>query len=230
MTSLPVHFEKLPNGLGVLLLESHAAPVAEIEVWANVGSADERPGEEGLAHFHEHMLFKGTERRGVGDVAAEVEGAGGRINAFTSFDVTCYHATLPSAEVSTGLDVLSDAVLHSVFDEQEIGREIEVVLEEIRRSEDSPGSVLGNALFAEAYQQHPYRAPILGTHESVASLDRARIRTFFERWYRPDNLSVVVVGEFDRQALLAQIHQTFGALDRPVRVLRTFRVDRTGLK
>jgi zinc protease len=213
LSSLPIHFEKLPNGLGVLLLESHAAPVAEIEIWANVGSADERPGEEGLAHFHEHMLFKGTERRGVGDVAAEVEGAGGRINAFTSFDVTCYHATLPSAEVATGLDVLSDAVLHSVFDEEEIAREIEVVLEEIRRGEDSPGSVLGNAVFAEAYQKHPYRAPILGTHESVASLDRTRVRSFFERWYRPDNLSVVVVGEFDREALLAQIHAAFGALE-----------------
>jgi len=213
LSALPVQFEKLPNGLGVLLLESHAAPVAEIEIWANVGSADERPGEEGLAHFHEHMLFKGTERRGVGDVAAEVEGAGGRINAFTSFDVTCYHATLPSSEVSVGLDVLSDAVLHSIFDEDEIGREIEVVLEEIRRSEDSPGSVLGNAVFAEAYHVHSYRAPILGTHESVASLDRARVRAFFERWYRPDNLSVVVVGEFDRSAVMEQVRETFGALE-----------------
>ncbi|MGI9590752.1 MAG: M16 family metallopeptidase, partial [Myxococcota bacterium] len=212
MSALPVHFEQLPNGLGVLLLESHSAPVAEIEIWARVGSADERPGEEGLAHFHEHMLFKGTEQRGVGEVAAEVEGAGGRINAFTSFDVTCYHATLPSTEVAIGLDVLSDAVLHSVFDEAEIAREIEVVLEEIRRSEDSPGSVLGNAVFAEAYHVHPYRAPILGTHESVARLDRDRVRAFFERWYRPDNLSLVVVGEFDRGALMEQVHQTFGAL------------------
>jgi len=219
LSALPVHFEKLPNGLGVLLLESHAAPVAEIEIWANVGSADERPGEEGLAHFHEHMLFKGTERRGVGEVAAEVEGAGGRINAFTSFDVTCYHATLPSAELPVGLDVLSDAVLHSVFDEQEIAREIEVVLEEIRRSEDSPGSVLGNAVFAEAYRVHPYRAPILGSQESVSSLDRARVRAFFERWYAPDNLSVVVAGEFDREAVLEQVRTTFGAL-RPSGVAR----------
>ena len=72
------------------------APVAEVQVWAAVGSADERPGEEGLAHFHEHMLFKGTERRGVGEIAAAVEGVGGRINAYTSFDVTCYHTTLPA--------------------------------------------------------------------------------------------------------------------------------------
>ncbi len=219
MGSLPVHFEKLSNGLGVLLLETHAAPVVEIEIWANVGSADERPGEEGLAHFHEHMLFKGTERRGVGEVAAEVESAGGRINAFTSFDVTCYHATLPSAEVSTGLDVLSDAVLHSIFDAEEIAREIEVVLEEIRRSEDSPASVLGNALFAEAYHVHPYRAPILGTQESVESLDRPRLRAFYQRWYSPDNLTVVAVGEFDSTALLEQVRETFAAI-RPSGVTR----------
>ncbi|MGI9589925.1 MAG: M16 family metallopeptidase, partial [Myxococcota bacterium] len=130
-----------------------------------MGSADERPFESGLAHFHEHMLFKGTERRGVGEVAGEIEGAGGRINAFTSLDVTVYHATLPSDELELGIDVLADAVLHSAFDPEEIAREIEVVLEEIRRSEDSPGHVLGNAVFAEAFRVHPYGAPILGSPE-----------------------------------------------------------------
>ena len=92
------------------------------------------------------MLFKGTERRGVGAVAGEIEGAGGRVNAYTSFDVTVYHATLPSDAWASGLDVLSDAVLNSSFDPTEIEREIEVVLEEIRRSEDSPLHVLSNAI------------------------------------------------------------------------------------
>jgi zinc protease len=208
----PVHFEQLSNGLGILLCETHLSPVVELQIWAAVGSADERPGEEGLAHFHEHMLFKGTERRGLGEVAGEVEGAGGRINAYTSFDVTVYHATLPSSELAVGLDVLSDAILHSTFDPQEIAREVEVVLEEIRRGEDSPGHVLGNAVFAEAYREHPYRAPILGTLESVAAFDRQRVHAFFERWYGPDRLCVVAAGDFQGAALVEQVRETFGGL------------------
>ena len=209
MASPEIHWEVLSNGLSVLLCEAHRAPVAEFQVWARVGSADEGPDESGLAHFHEHMLFKGTARRGVGEVAGEVEGAGGRINAYTSFDITVYHATLPSDRLAVGVDVLCDAVQHAAFDPAEIDREIEVVLEEIRRSEDSPLHVLGNAVFAEAYHVHPYRAPILGSRESVASIDRTRLRAFFERWYAPDNLMVVVSGDFDRRALLEQVRAAF---------------------
>ncbi len=217
-----MHLETLANGLGLVLLETDLAPVVELQIWAGVGSADEHANEAGLAHFHEHMLFKGTERRGVGEVAGEVEGAGGRINAYTSFDVTVYHATLPSSELAVGLDVLSDAVLHSTFDPDEIDREIEVVLEEIRRSEDSPGQVLGNALFAEAYRAHPYRLPILGTPESVASIDRARLRDFYERWYSPRNLCVVAVGDFRASELAEEVREVFVGRDpgtpRPARV------------
>src|SRR3990172_6725714 len=110
-SQLPVRREALENGLVLLLCETHAAPVAEIQIVVRAGSADERPGGAGLAPFHEHMLFKGTARRGVGEIAGEVEGAGGRINAYTSFDVTVYHATLPSDRLEVGLDVLADAVL-----------------------------------------------------------------------------------------------------------------------
>jgi len=204
-----IRCETLPNGLTVLLQPTHLAPVAEVQVWANVGSGDERAHESGLAHFHEHMLFKGTARRGVGEVASEVEGAGGRINAYTSLDVTVYHATLPAAEVATGIDVLSDAVLHSTFDPVEIEREIEVVLEDIRRDQDSPTQVLSEAVFAEAYRVHPYRAPVVGTPESVTSFDHERVRAFFERWYRPDNLCVVAVGDFESEAVLALVNSAF---------------------
>ncbi len=204
-----VREERLDCGLRVLLREEHTAPVAEVQIWAGVGSADERPDEAGLAHFHEHMLFKGTERRGVGEVAGEIEGAGGRINAYTSFDVTVYHATVPAAAWPTALDVLADSVQHSVFDPEEVRREIEVVIEEIRRSEDSPGSVLGNALFRTAYREHPYGAPILGSRESVASFTPERVRSFFRRWYRADNLTLVAVGAFDADEVLAAARAAF---------------------
>ena len=203
------HYEVLPNGLKILLRESHRAPVVELQIWAQVGSADERAGEEGLAHFHEHMLFKGTERREVGEVAGDIEGLGGHINAYTSFDQTVYHATLPSESWKDGLDVLVDAVRFSIFDEEEVKREREVVLEEIRRSEDTPGHVLGDLAFRECYRTHPYGAPILGPASNVGQFDRAQVRRFFERWYTPDNLMVVAVGDFDSQEVSTEIQRLF---------------------
>ena len=211
VSTLKIHDETLDNGLRLLLRESHVSPVANLQIWAQVGSADEGPGEEGLAHFHEHMLFKGTERRGVGEIAGDVEGAGGRINAYTSFDVTVYYATLPAAALGTGVDVLSDAVLHSRFDADEVAREQEVVIEEIRRSEDTPGHVLGDLTFREAYHEHPYRAPILGTPESVSGLSRDRCLNFFRRWYAPDNLTVIAAGDFDTETLRDQIAELFAS-------------------
>ncbi len=213
MSRPQIRCETLPSGLTLLCCETHLAPVVELQVWAQVGSADERAHEAGLAHFHEHMLFKGTERRGVGEIAGEVEGAGGRMNAFTGLDVTVYHATLPSDQLELGVDVLADAVLHSTFDPGEIAREIEVVLEEIRRSEDSPAHVLGNAVFAETFRVHPYRAPILGTPESVAGFDRERVRDFFRRWYLPRNLVLVAAGDFEAAGLAARVDAAFRDAD-----------------
>jgi zinc protease len=204
-----VHRERLPNGATLLLDESHLAAVAELQVWARVGSADEAPGEEGLAHFHEHMLFKGTERRSVGEVAGAIEGVGGRVNAYTSYDLTVYHATVPADGIDVARDVLVDMVRHPLFDPEEIAREIEVVLEEIRRSEDSPAHVCAEALFAAAYRVHPYRAPILGTRESVSRFDRERVRSFFQRWYAPENLLVVACGDFDAPALAPELRASF---------------------
>jgi zinc protease len=211
--------EVLPNGLVLLLDESHLAAVAEIQIWARVGSADEAPGEAGLAHFHEHMLFKGTERRDVAEVAGAIEGIGGRVNAYTSYDTTVYHATVPSDGLDLAFDVLADMVRGSVFDAQELRREIEVVLEEIQRSDDSPGHVCAEALFAAAYRTHPYRLPILGSRESVASFDREKVLAFYRRWYAPDNLLVVASGDFDADALAASVRNLFGT-DAPAAARR----------
>jgi zinc protease len=216
-----IRVEKLSSGVTVLLREARLAPVAEVQVWAGVGSADEGPDEAGLAHFHEHMLFKGTATRGVGEVAGAVEGAGGRINAFTSFDATCYHATLPSDAWPLGLDVLADAVQHSRFDPAEVAREVEVVLEEIRRSEDDPHHVLGDALFATIFQVHPYRAPVLGTRASVSSFTSEKLLRFYRRWYAPDNLTLVGVGDLDANDFLARAEAAFaGAAPSGVRRAR----------
>jgi zinc protease len=201
----------LENGLKVVLLEDHAAPVVALNVWVRVGSADELASEAGMAHVFEHMLFKGTERREVGEIARTVEAAGGHINAFTSFDMTVYHITMASRDAATGIDVLADAVLNSTFDETELAREKKVVLEEIRRGEDSPGRVLSQAIFGTAYREHPYRFPVIGTPESVLSFDREQMLDFHRRWYVPNNMTFVVVGDIDPEAVLSQIARAFGA-------------------
>ncbi|MEM1348533.1 MAG: pitrilysin family protein [Myxococcota bacterium] len=161
---------ELDNGMNVLLAPSAAAPVVACNVWVGVGSADETRAEAGLAHVHEHMLFKGTERRGVGQIAREVEAAGGHINAFTSLDQTCYYVVLSSRFLERGLDILSDAIAHSAFDADELGRELEVIQEELKRGEDSPSRMATLKLFETSFTEHTYRFPIIGTKESIDSL------------------------------------------------------------
>ncbi len=203
-----------PSGLTVMAMESRAAPVVAIQVWVGVGSADELPHEAGLAHVHEHMLFKGTlkdgvTRRGVGQIAAEIEGAGGEINAWTSYDQTVYHVVIAKDFFATGLDVLADAVQNSAFDEGELARELEVILEEIKRSEDSPGSRVSKALFASAFTAHPYHRPVIGYRDIVAGFKRDNVTTFFDAHYRADRLTVVVVGDVDADAACDAVERAF---------------------
>ena len=132
----------LDNGLRVVIQEDHFAPVVAIQVWVKAGSADETPDVAGAAHVHEHMIFKGTTRRPVGAIAAEVESSGGQINAFTTADHTVYHLVLASRYFTTGLDIIADAMQHSTFDPHELGKELQVVMEEWKRGEDSPQAVL----------------------------------------------------------------------------------------
>ncbi|HTO52725.1 MAG TPA: pitrilysin family protein [Myxococcota bacterium] len=199
----------LDNGLKVIVVEDHSAPVVALNVWVRTGSADERPDQWGMAHVHEHMLFKGTDRRGVGEIAAQVEGAGGMINAFTSYDMTVYHITMASRDAKTGVDVLSDAVLHSSFDAAELAKEEEVVIEEIRRSDDTPDSLISKVLFETAYQKHPYRRDVIGTQESVRSFSRQGLLDFYHHWYVPNNMTFVAVGDLRADDVLAQIKAAF---------------------
>src|SRR3954468_144642 len=197
---------RLQNGLTVLVEENHAAPVSALQVWVRVGSADELSDEAGLAHLHEHMLFKGTARRGPGEIARTIEAAGGEINAWTSFDQTVYHVVVASQFTPQGFDVLADAITQAAFDREELSREIEVVCEEIKRSQDSPARKLSKELFAAAYERHPYGKPVIGTEESVRSFTRDGILRFYRRWYRPENCVLVAVGDV-REAEILELAQ-----------------------
>lgn len=207
----------LDNGLTVILKENHFAPVVAMNLWVKVGSADEMEGEEGIAHVLEHMMFKGTAKRGVGQIAAEVESAGGDINAYTSLDETVYYITMPSDKVTLGLDILADAVFHAQIESKELNKELQVVLEEIKRGEDNPSIKLSHAVFGTAYQVHPYKRPIIGTEESVSSFTRDKVVAFYRRWYAPDNAVLVVVGDFDTAQIGSSIKTIFGEEKNPNR-------------
>lgn len=208
---------QLPNGLTVVLQENHAAEVVAFQAWVGVGSADEPPDIAGIAHVFEHMLFKGTARRGVGEIAREVEAAGGEINAWTSFDQTVYHLVLAERYFDTGLDILADALLSSSFDPGELERELKVVLEEVKQGEDNPSRVATQALFGTAYAKHPYRRPVIGFTRTVKSFTREKLLDFFHRYYVANNITLVVVGDFDTERARKKIADAFGkAPSRPI--------------
>lgn len=199
----------LENGLTVLIEEQHSAPAVSIQMWVRVGGADEPDRLAGISHVFEHMLFKGTAKRKVGELAGAIESVGGDINAYTSFDNTVYHLTVPGRYFSTGLDVISDAIQHSAFDPQELKKELEVVLEEIRMNEDKPGRNLYKMLLSTAYSSHPYKRPVIGSVETVKGLTRDEIVKFFRRWYIPGNMTLVIAGDVDAKAALSAVKDSF---------------------
>lgn len=201
----------LDNGLHVILHPDSFAPVVAFQMWVRVGSADEAPHEAGLAHVMEHMLFKGTATRAVGEIARDIEGAGGDVNAWTSHDETVFHLALPAAEFRTGLEILADAIQNSALDEGELANELEVIREEIKRGDDSPQRRLSEETFRLAFTEHPYRLPVIGTDESVRSFTRDTVLAFYRRWYVPNNMTLVLVGDFSPEAARTHIDELFGS-------------------
>ena len=195
----------LDNGFTIILKKDTSAPVAALQVWVKTGSADETEEEAGITHLIEHMIFKGTPTKKTGEIAGTIEGSGGNINAYTSFDRTVYFLEIAASHFETGLDVLLDAVQHSLFDPVELEREKEVVLEEYRRSLDMPQRRLGWALMDLAYKKHPYKRPIIGYQSSIRSFDRKAILNYMDKWYTPDNMVLVAVGDFDTDQALKTI-------------------------
>ena len=224
---------RLTNGLTLVHEAVHTARVVAFQIWVQVGSADEGPEEAGLAHLHEHMLFKGTAKRGPGEVARDIESRGGEVNAWTSFDHTVYHVVLASDFAQAGLDVLADAVRAPAFDAGELAREVEVVVEEIKRAEDTPARRASRDLFATSYLRHPYRFPVLGTQESVRSVTRERILSFYRRHYLPSSMVLVAVGDVEEGPLLGWAEALLGGdwgRGAPLARVRPLEPPRTGTR
>lgn len=187
--------ETLDNGLTVMVKETPGTKVATVQIWVKAGSIYENKDEAGITHLIEHMIFKGTPTRGPGQLAEEIEALGGRINAYTSFEQTVYHATLSSRHWQKALDVLFDSVQNSLFDAEELEREKKVVLEEICMRNDRPGTKLFQSLMENSYLVHPYRLPIIGSVASVSGFTRENILAYMDKHYHPENMMVLVVGD-----------------------------------
>ena len=198
----------IENGLKVIMEENRTAPVVALQIWTKVGSADERDEEAGMCHFIEHMIFKGTEKRKVREMAREIESLGGYINAYTSYDQTVYHITIASRYADTALDILADAVQHSTFDPLELEREREVILEEIRMGKDNPSNRLFNQTMATLYQHHPYRRPIIGYEKAIRAIARDQMVSFFEKWYTPNRMVFIAVGDFNLSEMEDKLKKT----------------------
>ncbi|HSE13985.1 MAG TPA: pitrilysin family protein, partial [Candidatus Deferrimicrobium sp.] len=168
----------------------------------------------GMSHILEHMAFKGTKRRGPGEIAREVEAVGGEINAYTSFDQTVYHITISGRFLENALDILADTLGNSVFDPAELSRELEVILEEVRMNEDDPGRVVSKALFREAYKVHPYGRPVIGFVDTIRKTTREDLLAYFHANYVPGNMVLVIAGAVDPKTSRPLVERTFGQLPR----------------
>ncbi|HEV7559145.1 MAG TPA: pitrilysin family protein, partial [Kofleriaceae bacterium] len=205
---------RFDNGLTLHIAAGHPAPVAAIQAWVGVGSADESPAQAGLAHVIEHMLFKGSE-----PLARSIESRGGEVNAWTAFDHTVYHAVVGRDHADDAIDAIGHALLAPGVDPDELAREREVILEEIRHGADDPARSVAQSLFATAFAHHPYRRPVIGTSESVKRLGERELVEFFRSYYVADNLTLVVAGDVDPQRVRRTVERRFRAMSagRPAR-------------
>lgn len=211
----PFERHVLPNGLVVLLRADHAANVASVQVWVKSGSIHEAPWlGGGISHFVEHMMFKGTERRAGRELSAQVQAHGGYINAYTTYDRTVYYIDLPAEHTLVALDLLTDAVFHSVLPAGEVTKERDVILREIDMGLDDPDYRVSQQLMETAFREHPYRFPIIGHRDVFARLGRDELSSYYRARYVPNNTVIVIVGAIDPDALRPEIERLVGGLSR----------------
>ncbi len=203
---------RLASGLTLCVIESHRVPVVATAVVYRAGSRDETPGLGGTAHFLEHMMFKGSERFGTGEIDRMTRALGGSNNAFTSHDSTLYYFTFAADRWRRALEVEADRMAGLVLDPREVASERQVILEEIAMYEGEPWDALDRAVTEAFFAPHPYGRPVLGTREDLAAIDGDVLRDFHRRFYRPANAVLVVAGDVDA-AVDEQVEEAFAGLD-----------------
>lgn len=207
-----IQIRKLKNGIPVLMEDVKSINTVSLGIFVKTGTKNELPGEEGISHFLEHMMFKGTEKRSAKDISEEIDNIGGMINAYTSKENTVYYVQVLSSKIDVGVDILSDMFLNSTFTTENLDKERNVIIEEIKMYEDIPEETVHdeNVKFAiEGVQSKS----VLGTVESLKEIDREKLVAYFKHRYIPSNMIISVAGNIEMDSLYEQLNGTFGNLE-----------------
>lgn len=205
----------LDNGLEVVVIPDHRAPVVTHMLWYHVGSADEEPGKSGIAHFFEHLMFKATKTYPAGEFSRKVAEIGGQENAFTSYDYTAYYQQVAPQALEMVMTYEADRMENLILNDDVVKTERDVVLEERRSRIDSdPGALLAEEVNATLYQNHPYRMPVIGWLHEMQQLNLKDAIAFYERYYTPNNATLVVSGDIDPETVKALAEKTYGKVPR----------------
>lgn len=204
--------EVLPNGLTLLVRRDRSAPVVSIVTQVKAGYFDETDDQVGIAHVLEHMYFKGTPTRGVGQIARETKANGGYLNAHTIYDHTSYYTVLPASSFVAGLEIQFDAYTRSVIDAEELARELEVIIQEVKRKRDTPSAVTIESLYALLHDRHRIRRWRMGEEEALRQFTREQVLGFYRHWYQPGNTILAVVGDVDPDVVRREVMARHGTL------------------
>jgi zinc protease len=211
VTSAPPTTFTLGNGLQVLVIPDHRTPVVTEMIWYKVGSADETPGKSGLAHFLEHLMFKGTSKHPAGEFSKTVLRIGGNENAFTSTDYTGYFQRVPREQLAKMMEFEADRMTGLILKDEVVLPERDVVLEEYNmRVANNPDARLTEQIMAALYLNHPYGRPVIGWRHEIERLDREDALAFYKRFYAPNNAILVIAGDVDASEVRPMVEQTFG--------------------
>lgn len=203
----------LENGMKVIVIPDRRAPVVTSMLWLRVGSADEELGKSGIAHYLEHLLFKGTKRIKPGEFSRIIRNNGGEDNAFTSYDFTAYYERISKDRLELVMDLGADRLANTIFNDKDVKTELEVVKEERRsRTDNNPSALLREQLNATAYTAHTYGRPIIGWMSEVEKLSAADARAFYEKYYTPSNAALVIAGDVEPEKVLELARKYYGAL------------------
>jgi len=202
---------KLNNGLKLVVQEDHRSPVVVSQIWYRAGALDEVNGKTGVAHVLEHMMFKGTRKVPAGQFSRIIAAAGGKENAFTGMDYTCYFQQLEKSHLPLSFKLEADRMTNLKITDEEFAKEIKVVMEERRwRTEDKPQSKVNEQFQATAFRAHPYARPVVGFMNDLENMTAADAREWYRNWYAPNNATIVVVGDVKTQEVLKLANQYFG--------------------
>ena len=206
---------RLANGMEVVVIPDHRAPIVTHMVWYKVGSADEPPGKSGIAHFFEHLMFKGTTNHKAGEFDQAVSSIGGNNNAFTSYDYTAFYETVTPQALEEMMSFEADRMRNLILSDEVISTERDVILEERRsRIDNEPEALLDEEVSATLWQNQPYRIPVIGWKQEMEELNRTDAIAFYNRYYRPNNAVLVVTGDVQPDAVKAMAERTYGKLER----------------